>query len=77
MATSIATSVIACLTSFNELIGETNGLPPHDTGELGLIPAAWEDELGRLRMWAANIGAHQTGQSSLDFRLRDSSYIRE
>ena len=28
-------------------------------------------------MWAANIGAHQTGQSSLDFRLRDSSHIHE
>ena len=28
-------------------------------------------------MWAANIGAHQTGQSSLDFRLRDSSHIRQ
>lgn len=28
-------------------------------------------------MWSANIGAHQTGQSSLDFRLRDSSHIRK
>ncbi|KAL8776140.1 MAG: hypothetical protein Q9213_008380 [Squamulea squamosa] len=37
----------------------------------------WEDERGRLRMWAANIGAHQTGQSSLDFRLRDSSQIKD
>ena len=36
----------------------------------------WQDEYGRLCMWAANIGAHQTGQSSLDFRLRDSSHIR-
>ncbi|KAG6986645.1 hypothetical protein G7Y79_00075g099170 [Physcia stellaris] len=27
-------------------------------------------------MWAANIGAHKTGQSSLDFRLRDASHIR-
>ncbi|KAG7004790.1 hypothetical protein G7Y79_00023g053740 [Physcia stellaris] len=36
----------------------------------------WEDELGRLRVWTANIGAHQTGQSSLDYRLRDASHIR-
>ncbi|KAL8877013.1 MAG: hypothetical protein Q9198_004891, partial [Flavoplaca austrocitrina] len=35
------------------------------------------DELGRLRIWAANVGAHQTNQSSLDYRLRDSSHIRE
>ena len=37
----------------------------------------WQDEFGRLCMWAANIGAHQTGQSSLDFRLRDSLHIRQ
>ncbi|KAM0797365.1 hypothetical protein BDR22DRAFT_780021, partial [Usnea florida] len=37
---------------------------------------AWEDELGRFRIWAANIGAHQTGCSSLDFRLRDASHVR-
>ncbi|KAF4760979.1 hypothetical protein HAV15_006523 [Penicillium sp. str.  len=40
-------------------------------------PALWKDELGRLRVWAANIGAHQTGQSSLDYRLRDASHIKE
>ena len=43
----------------------------------GLNITGWEDELGRLRIWAANIGAHQTNQSSLDFRLRDASHVRE
>lgn len=43
----------------------------------GLFIPDWEDERGRLRMWAANIGAHQTGQSSLEFRLRDSSQIQQ
>lgn len=37
----------------------------------------WADELGRLRVWAANIGAHQNGQSSLDYRLRDASHIKK
>lgn len=37
----------------------------------------WQDELGRLRVWAANIGAHQVGQSSLDHRLRDASHIKD
>lgn len=37
---------------------------------------AWRDELGRLRVWAANIGAHQAGQSSLDYRLRDASHMK-
>lgn len=36
----------------------------------------WRDELGRLRVWVANIGAHQTRQSSLDYRLRDASHIK-
>lgn len=39
-------------------------------------PLQWQDELGRLRVWSGNIGAHKTGQSSLDYRLRDSSHIR-
>jgi uncharacterized Zn-finger protein len=39
--------------------------------------SAWSDELGRLRVWAANVGAHQEGESSLDYRLRDASHIRE
>ncbi len=29
----------------------------------------------RLNVLAANVGAHQTGQSSLDYRLRDASHI--
>ncbi|KAK4939648.1 hypothetical protein LTR10_020148 [Elasticomyces elasticus] len=37
----------------------------------------WNDELGRLRVWAANIRAYQSGQTSLDYRLRDASHIRE
>ncbi|KAK3170070.1 hypothetical protein OEA41_009455 [Lepraria neglecta] len=41
-----------------------------------LRPTLWEDELGRLRLWSANIGAHQTSQSALDFRLRDASHIK-
>ena len=37
----------------------------------------WQDEFGRFKIWAANIGAHQTGHLSLDFRLRDASSVRE
>ncbi|KAL4929904.1 uncharacterized protein BDV17DRAFT_51795 [Aspergillus undulatus] len=36
----------------------------------------WLDEIGRLRVWAGNIGAHQVGQSSLDYRLRDASHLK-
>ncbi|KAI0532832.1 hypothetical protein GGR58DRAFT_488844 [Xylaria digitata] len=34
------------------------------------------DEQTRFIVWAGNIGAHQVGMSSLDYRLRDSSHIR-
>jgi hypothetical protein len=37
----------------------------------------WKDELGRLRVWAKNVGAHQTGQFSLDYRLRDASHLKD
>ena len=75
MAASISSSIIACLKSFNEFLERISYIQKRNVE--GLVVGAWEDELGRLRMWAANIGAHQTGQSSLDFRLRDASHIRE
>ncbi|KAL8944440.1 MAG: hypothetical protein Q9211_000582 [Gyalolechia sp. 1 TL-2023] len=75
MATLISSSLVTCWDFFNFLIEEmhNSGKQKHD----GLSIPDWEDERGRLRMWAANIGAHQTGQSSLDFRLRDSSQIQQ
>ncbi|OCT51697.1 hypothetical protein CLCR_07890 [Cladophialophora carrionii] len=72
MATSISSVLVDCLRCFNGL-----------TTRAALVLYAaevptnlWTDELGRLRVWAANIGAHQTGQSSLDYRLRDASHIK-
>lgn len=75
MALSISSSLIACRRVFNELIEDIQGV--RDGNLEGLCIKDWEDERGRLRMWAANIGAHQIGQSSLEFRLRDSSHIRQ
>ena len=50
---------------------------PDETKSQDLNVEAWQDEFGRLCIWAGNIGAHQKGQFSLDFRLRDSSHIRQ
>ncbi|KAJ6096822.1 hypothetical protein N7486_007568 [Penicillium sp. IBT 16267x] len=36
----------------------------------------WLDELGRLRIWAGNTGALLRDQSSLDYRLRDFSHLK-
>ncbi|KAI4178966.1 MAG: hypothetical protein LQ346_007304 [Caloplaca aetnensis] len=75
MTTRIASSLIVCRKAFNDLIVELQYAA--EVESQGLSLRDWEDERGRLRLWAANIGAHQTGQSSLDFRLRDSSHIHQ
>lgn len=36
---------------------------------------AFEDEVGRFRVWSGNLGALQKGHSSLDYRLRDSPLL--
>lgn len=71
---SIATSFRDCLNLFEELIAKLRLEPLRDEGGSNGI---WEDELGRFKIWAANIGAHQIGRSALDFRLRDASHIRD
>ena len=35
-----------------------------------------EDQLGRFRIWAKNIGVFAEGHASLDYRLRDSAEVR-
>lgn len=70
--TSVSTLVIPCLQNLNRVVSADLS-----SFESEVAPALWKDEMGRLRVWAANIGAHKTGQSSLDHRLRDASHIRE
>ncbi|KAJ5697544.1 Zinc finger C2H2 [Penicillium malachiteum] len=69
--TNISSIVVRCLRNLNQLVSEDLS-----SFESEVPQALWKDELGRLRVWAANIGAHQTGQSSLDYRLRDASHIK-
>lgn len=72
---STRTTVIRCLESFNQLSERSEQTDYGREDEVASV--AWMDELGRLRVWAANTGALQTGQSSLDFQLRDSSHINQ
>jgi hypothetical protein len=72
---SIADRIHSCLESFNTL---TRTLKVHikEHGEdLSLL--AVEDQIGRFRLWAGNIGALQEGRSSLDYRLRDAQFVAE
>ncbi|KAJ5589278.1 hypothetical protein N7537_011956 [Penicillium hordei] len=72
MATNIGTSLNECLKEFIELTN--SGAVTRYNNEVS--EHRWLDELGRLRIWAGNIGAHLTGQSSLDYRLRDASHLK-
>ena len=75
MATSISALIRPCLQIYRDLFVNIHEFASAHGAEAFSVP--WEDELGRLQVWTANIGAHQTGQSSLDFRLRDASHIRQ
>ncbi|KAL4884500.1 hypothetical protein BJY04DRAFT_225686 [Aspergillus karnatakaensis] len=70
--TTISSLTQSALTQLNNLISSTALVQSQG----GIPLREWKDELGRLRLWAGNIGAHRTGQSSLDYRLRDASHIR-
>ena len=75
MVILISSLIRTCLQTYGSLIEDLRGsVFAHEDAN---IDALWEDQLGRLRVWTANIGAHQTGQSSLDYRLRDASHIRQ
>ncbi|RDL40556.1 uncharacterized protein BP5553_00535 [Venustampulla echinocandica] len=72
---SIAANFAVCLADYEQLISiiAESSSPLHQQLEL----SALQDELGRFKVWAGNIAAHKTGRSSLDFRLRDATPLRE
>ncbi|KAI8674570.1 C2H2-type domain-containing protein [Fusarium keratoplasticum] len=73
MHESIARHVTRCLGLFANAVdaSETSTLNLSVTFDRGV-----RDEQSRFKVWSGNIGAHRTGSSSLDHRLRDSSNIR-
>lgn len=77
MATSkelatIADHVAGCIGAFKTVSAVTPG-EALDYSE----KARWKikDEFSRFKVWSGNIGAHQKGRSSLDYRLRDASHL--
>ncbi|KAL2049167.1 hypothetical protein ABVK25_010596 [Lepraria finkii] len=74
MDTTIFHQSKACLSNLDELI---KSLDRDNIAFLKqLSPLAVEDELGRFKVWAGNIGALQSGRSSLDYRLRDAKFVK-
>lgn len=72
-STSIAPLIPLCLKSLREF---SIVLAAKDRDGSASLQSALADQTGRFKVWAGNIGAHQTGRSSLDYRLRDASHIK-
>jgi len=66
---SIAQHVNVCLTRLKEV--RRHSLESEEQERL------LEESLARFKIWTNNIGAHRKGDSSLDYRLRDASHLKE
>jgi hypothetical protein len=67
--TTISLSTAAVSRSFQNLLSAA--LNQNTSLDIGAL----EDEFGRFRVWAGNLGALQKGHSSADYRLRDSPLL--
>lgn len=67
--------VSACFSSFEVLLASVLKKEPELSNEI--TSSEISDATGRFRIWCSNIGAHQTGRSSLQYRLRDASHLRD
>jgi len=72
-STTISELGLDCQTRFTELI-DTLSKADHFQNQLSI--AAVNEELGRFRTWANNIGAVSSGRASLDSRVKNVEYLR-
>ena len=62
-----------CLLGFETL---TSHLDKGNSRHAGTMPLPTiQNQTGKLRVWCGNLGALQTGYSSLDYRLRESTVM--
>lgn len=73
MVQRIAAVVTQCIDCFGKIVRATRNLAPNSP----TFGSDMADQQTRFIVWAGNIGAHRTGLSSLDYRLRDSSQIED
>ena len=86
---SVRDIVLSCLHAFGVLSSATSAAEagkgegnyelqlPSDTQPQPFSLTTVNDQLARFKIWAGNIGAHRKGRSSLDYRLREASHIRD
>lgn len=75
---SISKRVKSCIPAFESLSAAVAEASKQQNHCLGQISSEWvKDNFDRFKLWSQNIGAHRTGRSSLDYRLRDASNLRK
>ncbi|KAK0638561.1 hypothetical protein B0T16DRAFT_462331 [Cercophora newfieldiana] len=74
----IARRVQTALQGFRALVDATKAGHdgPQQLDSRPFLPLL-ENEVIRFKMWAGNLGAHQAGRASLDYRLREASHLQE
>jgi hypothetical protein len=74
---TIAKLALDCQNQFTLLCDtlRSANIPAHDLRS-EITATMVEDELGRFRSWAGNIGAMTTGTASMDYRVRTAGYLR-
>ncbi|KAI1270285.1 hypothetical protein F5Y18DRAFT_9217 [Xylariaceae sp. FL1019] len=70
MAALISDHVGRCLEAFQAPLSDRS--PLNDA-----VRRRFQDEFARFKLWSGNIGAHRKGHSSLDWRLRDASNMKD
>ncbi|EWY86007.1 hypothetical protein FOYG_10670 [Fusarium oxysporum NRRL 32931] len=73
MVQRIAAVVTQCIDCFGKIVRAPTNLASNSP----TFGRHMADQQTRFNVWAGNIGAHRTGLSSLDYRLRDSSQIED
>jgi hypothetical protein len=74
---AIASIATSCMTLFEQDIAEAD--QPDDLFEEKAafgVDEFLDNQAGRFRIWAANIGVFAAGHASLDYRLRDSPSVK-
>ncbi|KAF5975881.1 meiosis-specific serine threonine kinase mek1 [Fusarium coicis] len=65
----------SCINGFQYLLSSLRGTAPRFLQQMP--PSTIEIQFGKFRVWCGNLGALQTGYSSLDYRLRDSALMHQ
>ena len=71
----ISNPVTNCLKLFQRLLS-VDSPTSTNTSNQSILSSLREEE-ARFKVWVGNIGAHKTGRSSLEYRLRDASHIQK